>query len=68
LPRPARAAIKANAGDERRGGKGEEAAAVESMETSERKPIDAWCKPRPETEVADADESTAESGTAEAAS
>jgi len=38
LPRPARAAIKANAGDERRGGKGEEAAAVESMETSERKP------------------------------
>jgi hypothetical protein len=68
LPRPARAAIKANAGDERRGGKGEEAAAVESMETSERKPIDAWCKSRPEPEVAGADESTAESGTAEAAS
>ena len=37
------------------------------METSERKPIDARCKSRPEREAVGADESTAESGTAEAA-
>ena len=67
LPTPARVAIETNAGDERRRGKGEEAAVAESMETSERKPIDARCKSRPEREAAGADESTAESGTAEAA-
>jgi hypothetical protein len=67
LPTPARAAIETNAGDERRRGKGEEAAVAESMETSERKPIDARCESRPEREAAGADESTAESGTAEAA-
>ena len=74
LPTPARAAIEANAGDKRRRGKGEEAAIMESMETSERKPImetserkpiDARCKSWPEREAAGADESTAESGTAE---
>src|SRR5262249_56248642 len=71
---PARAAIEANAGEKRRRGKGEEAAIMESMETSgrkpimetsERKPIDARCKSWPEREAAGADESTAESGTAE---
>jgi len=67
LPTPARAAIEANAGDEWRRGKGEEAAIMESMETSERKPMDARCKSRPEREAAGADDSTAESGTAEAA-
>jgi Ni/Co efflux regulator RcnB len=67
LPTPARVAIETNAGDERRRGKGEEAAVAESMETSERKPIDARCKSRPEREAAGADESTPESGTAEAA-
>jgi len=74
LPTPARAAIEANAGDKRRRGKGEEAAIMESMETSERKPImetserksiDARYESWPEREAAGADESTAESGTAE---
>jgi hypothetical protein len=65
LPTPARAAIEANAGDEWRRGKGEEAAIMESMETCERKPIEAWCKSWPEREAARPDESTAESGTAE---
>src|SRR5262249_59832036 len=63
LPTPARAAIEANAGDKRRRGKGEEAAIMESMETSERKPImetserkpiDARCKSWPEREAAGA--------------
>jgi Ni/Co efflux regulator RcnB len=67
LPTPARAAIETNAGDERCRGKGEEAAVVESMETSEGKPIDARRKSGPEREAAGADDSTAESGTAEAA-
>src|SRR5262245_25464008 len=74
LPTPARAAIEANASDERRRGKGEEAAIMESMETSERKPIDARCERKPidarckswpERKAAGANESTAESGTAE---
>jgi hypothetical protein len=65
LPTPARAAIEANAGDEWRRGKGGEAAIMESMETCERKPIEAWCKSWPEREAARPDESTAESGTAE---
>jgi len=74
LPTPARAAIEANPGDKRRRGKREEAAIMESMETSEckpvmetsdRKPIDARCKSWPEREAAGADESTAESGTSE---
>src|SRR5262249_35404508 len=65
LPTPTRAAIEANAGDKRRRGKSEEAAIMESMETSERKPIDARYKSWPEREAAGADESTAESGTAE---
>jgi len=65
LPTPARVAIETNAGDERRRGKGEEAAVVESVETSERKPIDARCKSWPEREAAGADEPTAESGAAE---
>src|SRR5215510_12290940 len=66
LPAPARGAIEANAGDERRRGKGEEAAVVEPIEPGERKPIDARCKSRPEREAACADEPAAESGTAEA--
>jgi hypothetical protein len=33
---------------------------MESMETSERKPMDARCKSRPEHEAAGADDSTAE--------
>jgi hypothetical protein len=65
LPTPARAAVQADACDERRRGKGEEAAIMESMETSESKPVDARCKSWPEREAAGADESTAESGTAE---
>jgi hypothetical protein len=65
LPTPARAAIEANAGDEWRRGKGEEAAIMESMETCERKPIEAWCKSWPEREAARPREPTAESGTAE---
>ena len=76
LPTPARVAIEPNAADERRRSKGEEAAIMESVETSERKPImetserkaiDARCKSWPEREAAGADDSTAESGTAEAA-
>src|SRR6516164_8184869 len=75
LPTPARGAIEANAGDERRRGKGEEAAVVEPIEAGERKPIvepgerkpiDARCKSRPEREAACPDEPTAERGTAEA--
>jgi len=65
LPTPARAAIEANPGDERRRSEGEEAAIMESVETSERKPIEAWCKSLPEREAAGPDESTAESRTAE---
>src|SRR5262249_60187822 len=38
LPVPARGAIEANAGDERRRGKGEEAAVGEPIEPGERKP------------------------------
>src|SRR5262249_14478647 len=67
LPTPARAAVEADACDERRRGKGEEAAIMESMETSERKPVDARCKSWPEREAAGADESTAESCAAEPA-
>src|SRR5262249_20380425 len=76
LPTPARANIEANAGDKRRRGKGEEAAIMESMETSERKPImqtserkpiHARCKSCPEPEAAGADEPTAQSRTAEPA-
>src|SRR5215813_4071778 len=75
LPVPARGAIEANAGDERRRGKGEEAAVVEPIEPGERKPIvepgerkpiDARCKSRPEREAACPDEPAAESGAAEA--
>src|SRR6516225_54592 len=51
LPAPARGAIEANAGDERRG-KSEEAAVVEPMEPGERKPMDARCKSWPEREAA----------------
>jgi hypothetical protein len=51
LPAPARAAIETNTGDERRGGKGEEAAVVEPIEPGERKPIDAWCKSWSEREA-----------------
>jgi hypothetical protein len=65
LPTPARAAIETNAGDERRRGKGKEAAIMESMETSERKSIEAWSNSWPKREAAGANESTAESGTAE---
>jgi hypothetical protein len=65
LPTPARAAIETNAGDERRRGEGKEPAIMESMETSERKPIEAWSNSWPKREVAGPDESTAESGTAE---
>src|SRR5262245_5602179 len=61
LPTPARAAVQADACDERRRGKAEEAAIMESMETSERKPVDARCKSWPEREAAGADESTPES-------
>src|SRR5262249_49674267 len=76
LPTPARAAIEANAGDKWRRGKGEEAAIMESMEASERKPIEAWCDRKPieawckgwsEREVAGPDNPAAESGTAETA-
>src|SRR5262245_20784974 len=67
LPTPARAAVQADACDERRRGKGEEAAIMESMETSESKPVDARCKSWPEREAAGADESTAESCAAEPA-
>src|SRR6516165_1442284 len=75
LPTPARGAIEANAGDERRRGKGEEAAVMEPIEAGERKPIvepgerkpiDARCKSRPEREAARPHEPTAESGAAEA--
>src|SRR5215470_12179143 len=61
LPAPARGAIEANAGDERRPGKGEEAAVVEPIEPGERNAIvepgernaiDARCKSRPEGEAA----------------
>src|SRR5262245_30931928 len=61
LPAPARGAIEANAGDERRRGKSEEAAVVEPIEPGERnaivepgerKAIDARCKSRPEGEAA----------------
>src|SRR5262245_51477075 len=65
LPTPARAAVEADAGHKRRRGKGEEAAIMESMETSERKPVDARCKSWPEREATGADKCTAESGTAE---
>src|SRR5262245_16693088 len=65
LPTPARAAVEADACDEGRRGKGEEAAIMESVETSERKPVDARCKSGPEGEAAGADESTAESCAAE---
>src|SRR6516165_1161850 len=51
LPAPARGAIEANAGDERRG-KSEEAAVVEPLEPGERKPMDARCKSWPEREAA----------------
>ena len=37
------------------------------MKPSERKPINARCKPRPERQTAGADESTAERGTTESA-
>src|SRR5262249_8645888 len=56
LPTPARAPIEANAGDERRRGKGEEAAAMgrmkpnerkTTMETTRRQPHDARRKYRP---------------------
>jgi len=67
LPTPARAAVQADACDERRRGKGEEAAIMESMETSESKPVDARCKSWPEREAPGADESTAESCAAEPA-
>src|SRR5262245_2544757 len=67
LPTPARAAVQADACDERRRGKGEEAAIMESMETSESKPVDARCKSWPEREAPGADESTAESCDAEPA-
>src|SRR5262245_38952694 len=67
LPTPARAAVQADACDERRRGKGEEAAIMESMETSESKPVDARCKSWPEREAAGADEPTAESCAAEPA-
>src|SRR6516162_11891648 len=61
LPAPARGTIEANAGDEGRRGKGEEAAVVEPIEPGERKPIvepgerkpiDARCKSGPEREAA----------------
>jgi len=54
LPAPARAAIEADAGDERRRGKGEEAATVGPIEPGECKPIDARCKSWPERETAGA--------------
>jgi len=65
LPTPAQVAIEANSGNERCRGKGEEGAVAESMEASERKPIDARCKSWPEREASGADDPTAESGTAE---
>ena len=51
LSTPARGAIEANAGDERRRGKGEEAAVVEPIEPGERKPMGARCKSWPEREA-----------------
>src|SRR5262249_47946854 len=64
LPTPTRAAIETNADAKwhRREGK---AAIVERIDPGERKPIDAWCKSRPERKAACPDETTAESGTAE---
>src|SRR5262249_61767669 len=76
LPAPARGAIEADAGDERRRGKGEEAAVVEPIETGERKPIvesgerkpiDARCKSRPEREAAGPHEPPPGRGAAETA-
>src|SRR5215470_19065966 len=64
LPRPARAAIEPNAGNERCRGKGEEGAVAESVEASEREPIGARRKSWPEREASGADDPTAESGTA----
>src|SRR5262245_21013053 len=51
LPTPTRAAIETNADAKwhRREGK---AAIVEPIEPGERKPIDAWCKSRPERKAA----------------
>src|SRR5215472_17347956 len=65
LPRPARAAIEPNAGNERCRGKGEEGAVAESVEASEREPIGARRKSWPEREAWGPDDPTAESGTAE---
>src|SRR5262249_3694283 len=74
LPAPARGAIEADAGDERRPGEGEEAAVVEPIEPGERKPIvepgerkpiDARCKSRPEREAAGPPQPAPENGAAE---
>ena len=52
LPAPARGAIEANPGDERRRrGKSEEAAVAEPIEPGERKPMGARCKSWPEREA-----------------
>jgi hypothetical protein len=55
VKRRQRAAIETNTGDERHRREGE-AAMVESIDTRERKPIEAWCKCLSECEVTRSDE------------